>query len=334
MDLVSVGDLIIDFTCVGKNDAGILLFERNPGGAPINVASQLVKLGGSAGVICTVGKDEHGEYLRDLVRDMGIDITNLRFSNTMGTRCLFVYFKDGNDRYFTDYKSPRSDLEIYTNDLDFNQIKNSKVILYTSLSIIKDKPIYESTKLLLETARDNSVKIAYDPNFRFPYETSEQKQMVVSAIKGAHILKLTIEELDYFLGTTNVFKATEELLAGNAEIIAVTLGKKGCFLRNKNACVYQPAYDVNVLDTTGAGDSFMGALIYKLTRKNICASELSESALNHVAEFCNACASVSTTRRGSLLVMPTYEEVLLVMKKMSKMDIKTNIMDHINIRGD
>jgi sugar/nucleoside kinase (ribokinase family) len=313
---------MIDFTCVGKNEAGILLFERNPGGAPINVASQLVNLGGSAGVICTVGKDEHGEYLRDLVRDMGIDITNLRFSDTMGTRCLFVYFKDGNDRYFTDYKSPRSDLEIYTGDLDINQIKNSKVFLYTSLSTIKDKPIYESTKFLLEAAKSNGVKIAYDPNFRFPYKNPEQKQMVISAIRGAHILKLTIEELDYFLGTADIFRATEELLAGNAEIIAVTMGKNGCFLRNKNAFVYQPAYDVEVLDTTGAGDSFMGALIYKLTRGNLCVSELGESALNHTAEFCNACASVSTTRRGSLLVMPTYEQALLAMKKTAKLDIK------------
>jgi sugar/nucleoside kinase (ribokinase family) len=328
LDLVAVGDLMIDLTCVGENEAGILLFERNPGGAPINVASQLVKLGGSAGVICTVGKDEHGEYLRDLVRDMGIDITNLRFSDTLGTRCLFVYLKDGNDRHFTNYKSPRSDLEIYAENLDFNQIKNSRIFLYNPLSINKDKPIYESTNRLLKTAKDSGVKIAYDPNFRFPYESPEQKQMVVDAIRGAHILKMTIDELDYFLGTTDVFRAAEELLAGSAEIVAVTMGKNGCFLGNKNAVVYQPAYDVKVVDTTGAGDSFMGSLIFKLTREGSCASDLSESELNGIAEFCNACASVSTTRRGSLLIMPTREEAMLTMKRTARLDTKIGIMPY------
>jgi sugar/nucleoside kinase (ribokinase family) len=320
LDLVAIGDLMIDFTCAGKNEAGILLFERNPGGAPMNVASQLVKLGGTAGVVSTVGRDEHGEYLYNLVREMGIDTTNLNFSDTEGTRFLFVYFKEGNDRYFSDYKSPRADLEINAEDLDYNQVKNCKVFIHTPLSQISDKPIYNASRRLLETARDAGVKIAYDPNYRFPYKNQAYKQMVVDAIKEANILKLTLEECEYFLNTRDVFKATDELLNGNAEIVAVTMGAQGCFIRNKNAQVYRPTYDVKVLDTTGAGDSFMGSLIYKLTREGITVSDLVEPELKDLADFCNACASVSTMRRGSLLVMPAMEEVLAAMEKTPRMD--------------
>ena len=92
-DLVSMGDLMIDFSCVGKSKAGRLLYERNPGGGPMNVAAQLSRLGGKAGIISSVGEDEHGEYLYHLAQDdLGFDVTNLQYTSQVGTRCLFVYF--------------------------------------------------------------------------------------------------------------------------------------------------------------------------------------------------------------------------------------------------
>ena len=105
LDLVSMGDLMIDFSCVGKNDEGRLLFERNPGGAPMNVAAQLSRLGGKAGVICCLGRDEHGEYLYDLAKnELGFDVTNAQFTEKVGTRFLFVYFDQDKERSFTNYK--------------------------------------------------------------------------------------------------------------------------------------------------------------------------------------------------------------------------------------
>jgi sugar/nucleoside kinase (ribokinase family) len=264
---------------------------------------------------------------------MGIDTTNLKFGDTVGTRFLFVYFNEKNDRYFSKYESARSDLEVYEDTLDYSQVKNCKVFDYTPLSQIYDKPIHKATNRLLKAACDAGVKTAYDPNFRFPYEDPLCKKLVIDAIKKANILKLTIEECEYFLGTRDVFLATGELLSENADIIAVTLGAKGCFLRNKKAHVYQPAYDVKVLDTTGAGDSFMGSLIYKLTRDGIVASELNEPELNYLAEFCNACASVSTTRRGSLLVMPSRAEALETMKRIPKLNTEFSDFGSGNYEG-
>ena len=108
-DIVAIGDLMIDFTYTGLTEEGISVYERNPGGSPMNVASQIEALGGKASVIATVGNDEHGQYLKRVMEDLGADTSNIRFSEDAGTRMLFVHFKEGNDRYFLESKSKRSD---------------------------------------------------------------------------------------------------------------------------------------------------------------------------------------------------------------------------------
>ncbi|WP_343210596.1 carbohydrate kinase [Anaerolentibacter hominis] len=314
LDLVSIGDLMLDFTCIGETKPGILAYERNPGGAPSNVASQLARLGGKAGLIATVGPDEHGEYLYRLAKEeLKFDVTNLVFSQNVGTKIAFVYFKEGNDRYFTNYLSARADLDIRADRLNLDQLRHCKVLNYTPLSHERGYPIFETVKLVVKAAREAGALIAYDPNFRFPYEDPARKQLVVDAIEEANILKLTLEELDYFLGERDLMAATDKLLAGNARIIAVTMGAGGCFLRNKRAFTYQPTYDVDVMDTTGAGDSYMGSLIYAITREGVDIDSIGEEELIRIARFCNACSSASTMNRGSLLVMPDREKVSKIM---------------------
>lgn len=321
-DLVSMGDLMIDFSCIGKSEAGRLLFERNPGGAPMNVAAQLQRLGGRAGVISCVGEDEHGEYLYKLARDeLGFDVTNLQFTREVGTRCLFVYFDKNNDRSFTNYKSPRSDLMIDGIQLDLDQLRRCKVFNYTPLSFELNYPIAKAATLALEAAAEGDALTSFDANYRFPYEDRKVFDAVSKAIHSAQIVKLTLEELHYFLHQDDVFKAIEELLNGNARIVALTMGSCGCLLCNRRGWVYQPTYDVPVLDTTGAGDSFMGSLIYALTREGSDVDAMIEDQLMEIANFCNACSSASTMQRGSLLVMPDQERVQQVMRNVPKIEM-------------
>lgn len=309
---------MIDFTCLGKSDAGMLLFERNPGGSVMNVAAQVARLGGKSGAIACVGADEHGDYLRGLIRDMGIDVRNISTNLKLGTRMLFVYFKEGGDRYFTDYRGPRSDLEIDPDAIDYGQIAESRVFLHSPLCNSYDKPIYETTQRALATAAKHGVLTAYDANFRFPYEDEKLRQMDIDSIKSADILKMTVEEFEYYLGETDVIRGADKLVAGGTRIIAVSMGRDGCYIRNRKASAYQPAYAVDTLDTTGAGDSFMGALIYQVTRPGVDMDALDAGDLSRMAEFANASASASTTRRGSLLVMPNQEEVRDIMASVPK----------------
>ena len=287
LDLVSMGDLMIDFSCVGKNDEGRLLFERNPGGAPMNVAAQLSRLGGKAGVICCLGRDEHGEYLYDLAKnELGFDVTNAQFTEKVGTRFLFVYFDQDKERSFTNYKGSRSDLMIEASELDLSQIRRCKVFNYTPLSFEFDYPIAKAAELALAEAHSAGVMTAFDSNYRFPYEDMKVYHAVQDAIYSAQILK----------------------------IVAFTMGTSGSLLYTHKGWSYRPAYRVNALDTTGAGDSFMGALIYLLTHETDNIEELSVLDLERIGDFCNACAAASTMKRGSLLVMPTLSQIEHVLK--------------------
>lgn len=318
LDLVSIGDLMIDFTCLGESDSGMLLYERNPGGSVMNVAAQVARLGGRAGAIACVGVDEHGDYLRGLMRDMGIDVRNVSTNDRLGTRMLFVYFKDGGERYFTDYRGPRSDLEINPDAVDYDQVARARVFLHSPLCNAYDKPIHETTRRALDVAAENGVLTAYDANYRFPYEDEKLRQLDIESIKNAAILKMTAEEFAYYLDEKDIVRGAKALIAGGTRIIAVSMGRDGCYIRNRNADAYQPAFAVDTLDTTGAGDSFMGALIYQVTRPGVDMDAFDAADLNRIAEFANACASASTTRRGSLLVMPNQEEVAEILATVSR----------------
>lgn len=313
LDLVSIGDLVIDFGCLGESESGMLLYERNPGGSVMNVAAQLSRLGGKAGAIACVGADEHGEYLRGLIAGLGIDARNISTCSTMGTRLLFVYFKEGGERYFTDYRGPRPDLEIDPDRIDYGQIAEAKVLLHSPLCNSYQRPIYETTRRALDVAKKNGVLTAFDVNFRFPYEDEKLRRLDIESMRNADILKMTAEEFAYYMEEDDIVRGADRLVEQGTRVVAVSMGRDGCYVRSRRAAAYRPAYAVNALDTTGAGDSFMGALIYQLTRPGIDMDALDGSELERIAEFANACASTSTTRRGSLLVMPDKAEVGAVM---------------------
>lgn len=317
-DLVSIGDLMIDFTSAGASESGMLLFERNPGGAPMNVAAQLSRLGGTAAAVACVGADEHGDFLKETMRGQGVDVSNVRTCARQGTRLLFVYFRDGNDRYFTDYRGPRSDLEIPPDEIDYSQIARARVLLISPLCNTYDRPIFETTRRALAEAERHGVPLAFDANYRFPYEDDKLRRLDVEAILRARILKMTAEEFAYYLGETDVMRGSERLLAGNARVVAVSMGRDGSFVRTRRGHAYRPAYAVEAVDTTGAGDSFMGALLYNLTRPGMDVEALTGEELGRIADFANACAAASTTRRGALLAMPDRREAERVMRAVSR----------------
>lgn len=226
----------------------------------------------------------------------------------------FVYFDQDKERSFTNYKGSRSDLMIEASELDLSQIRRCKVFNYTPLSFEFDYPIAKAAELALAEAHSAGVMTAFDSNYRFPYEDMKVYHAVQDAIYSAQILKLSQDDIRYFMKEENVFSACEKLLAGNAKIVAFTMGTSGSLLYTHKGWSYRPAYRVNALDTTGAGDSFMGALIYLLTHETDNIEELSVLDLERIGDFCNACAAASTMKRGSLLVMPALSQIEHVLK--------------------
>lgn len=318
LDVVSLGDLILNFVYKDTGREGFNLYERQPAGATANLLSQLVKLGGTGGLITTVGNDDHGSFLYEYAKQTGIDVSNVCKSNDVATRMMFVHFDEKNDRYFLNYHSRRTDVETRLSDVNIDMMRGCKAFTMPLVFYYRNKPIYETCKNMLKLAKEQGSLVGIDCNWRGDQHTPEELTAICDAAMNSDVVKLTDVELLHYFGENDILKGSERILSGNTKLVAVTLGENGCLLRNQNGYVYQPAFAVDVVDTTGAGDSFMGALLYQVTRPGFCIDELKADDLAAMAEFLNACSSGSTSRRGSMSAMSTMDETRWIIENVSK----------------
>lgn len=318
IDVVAVGDLILNMVYKGKSENGFNLYERQPAGATGNLLSQVVRLGGTGSLITTIGNDDHGQFLYQYAKECGIDVSNVIISDELATRIMFIHFNEENDRYFLKYQSRRTDVETGKEAVNLDLIRRCKAFVLPLHFYYKDKPVYGACQKILPIVREQGSLIGIDCNWRGDTHSQEEITMICDAALTSDIVKLTDVELEHYFGEKDILKGSEILLREKAKLVAVTLGGDGCLLRNRNGCVYQPTFAVDVNDTTGAGDSFMGALLYQATRKGFSLNELDTEGLRKTAEFANACSAASTRKYGSMAVMTYTEEVKWVLDNIPK----------------
>ncbi len=307
IDVVGLGDLMIDFTHAGKTEEGIDLFARNPAGSMANVLSQVVRLGGTGVLVTTLGADEHSQYLYNVAKGLGIDMSCVTYGS-WPTRFMFAYPDNGNDRLFSDYRSPRNEAQTRLETVDLEKVRRSHFLDIKAIVFSPDDPIVETEREMLQVAEESGTSVAMDLQWRGIPMPPEKKRLLVQRAGICHVVKATDEELAYYYDAHDLMEGTDRLFAGGrTQMAAVTMGKRGCFLRTRSAHAYCPTYDVEVKDTTGAGDSFMGALLVCLARRDREIHQLETADLKEIGDFCNACASCSTMSRGSLLGMAEPE---------------------------
>ena len=313
LDVVTMGDLMLDFTEAGVSEDGKLLFERNPGGAPANVAAQVAALGGSSAFMGSVGRDEQGQYLLDSVRKIGICTDGIIQTEEQATRLTFVYLNKENDRYFSSYKSLRADLLFYPENVRYDLIENSNIVHFAS-SAIMGGPIAEAAESVIKYAKKKQKLISYDPNWNiiFGFDPEMRKKML-DMINVTDILKISDDEYQFFYPEYPMEEGVQKLISEGRKMVTVTLGEKGCYYATKNANGRLPSYSVKVKDTTGAGDSFMGSLLYQISQSCQNITQMTEEEVQKIIRFSCACGATSATKRGSLLVMPSYREVIETM---------------------
>ncbi len=318
IDVVAVGDLILNMVYKGKSEDGFNLYERQPAGATGNLLSQVVRLGGTGSLITTIGNDDHGQFLYQYAKESGIDISNVIVSDELATRIMFVHFNEENDRYFLKYQSQRTDVETGAEFVNLDLIRRCKAFVLPLHFYNKDKPIYGACQKIMPIIREQGSLIGMDCNWRGDRHSQEEITTICDAALTSDIVKLTDVELEHFFGEKDILKGSERLLEKKAKLVAITLGKDGCLLRNRNGYVYQPTFAVNVNDTTGAGDSFMGALLYQATRTGFSVDDMGIKELKEMAEFANACSAGTTRRYGSMAVMTHMEEVQWILNNVPK----------------
>ncbi|WP_449538880.1 PfkB family carbohydrate kinase [Ferdinandcohnia sp. Marseille-Q9671] len=309
--VTALGELLIDFTPSGQSDRGNVLFETNPGGAPANVLVALSKLGVKTSFIGKVGQDHFGMFLKNTLENMNVDTNNLLLSNEANTTLAFVHLDSTGDRSFSFYRESGADILLKEAEVSEQQIKNSTIFHFGSLSLTHE-PAATATFTALKYAKKHGVLISYDPNLRLQLWDSvdRAKEMIMKGLEYADIVKLSEEELLFITGTDDVEKGTELLqLQYQSPLILVTLGPRGSFFRSTTSFGRVGGFPVNVVDTTGAGDAFVGGTLFKILEKNTKLDQLTKGDLVEVLTFANATGALATTNKGGIPSMPTLEQI-------------------------
>lgn len=310
-DVVALGELLIDFTENGASPQGNPVMEANPGGAPCNVLAMLNKLGKKTAFIGKVGNDIFGRQLAETVRQSGTDISNLVFDDTVHTTLAFVHtFADG-EREFSFYRNPGADMMLTKDEVMTDIVKEAKIFHFGTLSSTHEG-VREATRYAVETAKNNGSLISFDPNLREPLWNSPEdaKKEIEYGFSKCDILKISDNELEFMTGTDDYSEGVEIIRSeySNIRIIFVTLGKNGSRIYYKNMMAEQPTFsEIKPIEKTGAGDTFEGCALNFLLEHDI--DSLTEDNLSSLLLFANAGASLITTRKGALKVMPEKSEI-------------------------
>lgn len=309
-DVVALGELLIDFTDNGVSSQGNTIFEANPGGAPCNVLAMLNELGHKTAFIGKVGKDMFGVKLKETMVNVGIDTTNLMMDEDARTTLAFVQtLKDG-DREFSFYRNPGADMMLRADELNKEMLKNTKIFHFGSLSMTHEG-VREATKEAIQIAKENGALISFDPNLRKPLWKSLDvaKEQVQYGIKQCDILKISDNEIQWFTGVEDFNEGINKIREiSNIPLILVSMGKEGSRAYYGDYYVEVASFlQKSTIETTGAGDTFGGCILHYVLNHGI--DNLNQIKLKDMITYANAAASIVTTRKGALLVMPSGKEI-------------------------
>lgn len=311
LDVVALGELLIDFTENGISEHGNPYLEANPGGAPCNVLSMLQKMGRKTAFIGKVGDDNFGHMLKNVVENQGIDVSGLVFDKDVPTTLAFVHTAADGDRSFSFYRNPGADVMLTEKEVSRELIEGAKLFHFGTLSMTHAAS-YNATKKAIRIAEEKGLLISFDPNLRPPLwkDMKDAHDAMAYGFSHCDILKISDDEILFFTGEEDIAKGVEKIREQyDIQIVLATMGKKGSMAFYRDKVVTElPFVNKKTIETTGAGDTFMGIALHNILAKGL--TELTEEDLHEILKMANAGASIITERRGALKVMPTKKEIL------------------------
>lgn len=314
-DVVALGELLIDFTENGVSGQGNTIFEANPGGAPCNVLAMLNQLGRKTAFMGKVGVDIFGNKLKGVLDEVGIDTSALLMDPDVRTTLAFVQtFADG-DRDFSFYRNPGADMMLTEGEVDGEMLAQCRVFHFGTLSMTHDE-VRKATKKAIAIAKENGAVISFDPNLRPPLWSSLDlaKEQVDYGLRQCDVLKISDNEIQWFTGKEDYDEGIKVLQdTYHIPLILLSMGKEGSRAYYRDLRVERAPYlQENTIETTGAGDTFGGSCLNFVLEYGL--NGLDEEKLSYMLSFANAAASLITTRKGALRVMPKPEEVEKLMQ--------------------
>lgn len=316
-DVVALGELLIDFTENGKSAQGNPILEANPGGAPCNVLAMLKKLSHDVGFVGKVGSDMFGNQLEAALHEVGIDTKGLRKDDSVHTTLAFVHTAPDGDRDFSFYRNPGADMMISEADVDScaDMIAETKLFHFGTLSMTGEI-CRSATKHAIALAKEAGAILSFDPNLREPLWDSldTAKEQVLYGLSKCDILKISDNEIVWLTGEQDYHAGVAAIRKKyNIPLILVSLGREGSIAYSKSSrAIVPPFLQENTIETTGAGDTFCACILHYVLEHGL--RDYTEAELSEMLTFANAGASIITTRKGALRVMPEKTEIEKLIK--------------------
>ena len=292
-DVIALGELLVDLAERSKDEAGYPTLAANPGGAPGNFLAALSAYGKKTAFLAKVGDDTFGRLLVGTMQRAGIDGRGIRIDPDTFTTLAFVTFDAHGDRSFAFARKPGADTQLRWDEIDPS-----------------------ATQSAVAYARAHGKLVTYDPNYRPPLWKTEQeaKEQILWGLRQADLVKISDEEVQFLWGCSPE-QGAERVLALGAKLVMVTLGPKGCFLKNAQAEYRCGCPQVRTVDTTGAGDIFGGSAVSRFLELGKTPVQLTPEDLAYMARYASAAASLSTEKSGAIPSIPAKEAVLQKMQE-------------------
>lgn len=308
-DIIALGEILLDFTTVGKSDQGNVIFEACPGGAVTNMLSMASKLGKKTAYIGKVGDDQFGVELRDLLTDLGIDTSHMFTDPKYNTTLAFVHTFEGGEREFSFYRNPGADMMLNESEINPDFIKQTRDFHYGTLSMTHEG-VRAATKKALDIAVENNIMLSFDPNLRESLWDSldDAKEQIKFGLNYCDILKISDNEIQFVTGFEDYDEGIKKLIdTYHIPLIFLTMGGAGSRAYYKGERVEVGVAKCKPIENTGAGDSFCGSAVSYVLDYGL--DNLTPDILKEILELSNAAAAIVTTRKGAMRAMPNPAEI-------------------------
>lgn len=310
IEVAALGELLIDFAEKSVDADGYPTMAAHAGGAPANFLAALNHFGHKGALLGKVGDDAFGKMLLKTLEDAGISTTGIVMDSDVFTTLAFVTFDKSGDRSFSFARKPGADTCLRFDEVNTELIDEAKVFHFGTLSLT-DEPVRSTTKACVAYAKAAGKMITCDPNLRLNLWKSaeEAKEQMEWALHQADVVKISDEEVEFLWGLTPEEGADKLLKEYGVSLAMVTLGPKGCYLKNRTATARVNSPKVHPVDTTGAGDIFGGSAVTQLLEAGKAPADLDEEALIKVGSFASTSASLSTEFSGGIPSIQDRETV-------------------------
>ncbi|WP_454870793.1 carbohydrate kinase family protein [Priestia megaterium] len=313
--LFSIGEVLIDMIPAQK---GLQLkevesFTRVPGGAPANVAAVVATYGNESALITKVGEDAFGDFLVDTLREVGVGTDMVYRTEEANTALAFVSLREDGERDFSFYRNPSADLLLTEDEINPAWFASNDVLHFCSVDLVESPMKYAHMKAI-KSMKEKGGVISFDPNVRLPLWKDHElcRQTILEFIPQAHIVKISDDELSFITGIEDEQQAIQSLFTGDVQVVVFTKGAEGATLYTKQAVYESNGYKVAVVDTTGAGDAFIGGFLYQLLSRDVSQENLTailDRDHDAILRFANASGALTTTGKGAISSIPAKEVV-------------------------